>query len=70
MNGLLPRDSVSLSDVAVPVNGDAEQLACVLKFFMDSCFWHGHACHMFRWPKSRESYWYAKVTRNMKRDRA
>ena len=22
--------------------------------FVHGCFWHGHDCHLFRWPKSRK----------------
>jgi DNA mismatch endonuclease (patch repair protein) len=33
------------------------------------CFWHGHDCHLFRWPSSRREFWRAKITRNRERDR-
>lgn len=33
------------------------------------CFWHGHACHLFRWPSSNEAFWHAKIGGNMARDR-
>jgi len=29
--------------------------------FVHGCFWHGHACHLFRWPKSREDFWREKL---------
>ena len=29
------------------------------------CFWHGHDCHLFKWPSSNESFWRDKITRNM-----
>lgn len=32
------------------------------------CFWHGHDCHLFRWPSSREEFWRAKIGRNRERD--
>ena len=38
--------------------------------FVDGCFWHGHVCHMFRRPRSCESYWHAEITGNMECDRA
>lgn len=28
------------------------------------CFWHGHDCHLFRWPSSNEAFWREKITRN------
>ncbi|MDD2855631.1 MAG: very short patch repair endonuclease [Desulfuromonadaceae bacterium] len=28
------------------------------------CFWHGHDCHLFRWPSSNESFWKEKLTKN------
>lgn len=37
--------------------------------FIHGCFWHGHECHLFRWPRSREDFWREKITTNMERDR-
>lgn len=34
------------------------------------CFWHGHECHLFKWPKSREAFWREKIEQNRERDRA
>jgi DNA mismatch endonuclease (patch repair protein) len=28
------------------------------------CFWHGHDCHLFKWPSSNESFWKEKITKN------
>ena len=39
----------------------------------DGCFWHGHddpACRDGRSPRSNESYWLPKLTRNKERDAA
>jgi DNA mismatch endonuclease, patch repair protein len=36
--------------------------------FVHGCFWHGHACHLFRWPRSNVGFWQAKIERNMQRD--
>ena len=33
------------------------------------CFWHGHGCHLFKWPKTREGYWMEKISSNIARDR-
>jgi DNA mismatch endonuclease (patch repair protein) len=39
--------------------------------FVHGCFWHGHAgCARASLPKSRRSFWTAKVTANRMRDRA
>ena len=38
--------------------------------FVHGCFWHGHGCSLFRWPKTRAAFWKAKINRNMDRDRA
>lgn len=32
------------------------------------CFWHGHDCHLFRWPQSREEFWRTKIAGNVARD--
>lgn len=32
------------------------------------CFWHGHACHMFKVPASRTEFWLEKIGSNQKRD--
>jgi len=32
------------------------------------CFWHGHDCHLFRWPGSRPEFWKQKILRNRARD--
>lgn len=32
------------------------------------CFWHGHGCHMFKWPKTRQDFWQNKILRNRERD--
>lgn len=38
--------------------------------FVHGCFWHGHDCALFRWPRSREDFWREKITRNRERDEA
>ena len=35
---------------------------------INGCFWHGHDCHLFRWPGSRRKFWKQKITRNRVRD--
>lgn len=35
---------------------------------VNGCFWHGHDCHLFKWPKSREQFWRHKISGNIDRD--
>ncbi|WP_325065417.1 very short patch repair endonuclease [Parerythrobacter jejuensis] len=32
------------------------------------CFWHGHDCHLFRWPETRAQFWRDKIKANVQRD--
>ncbi len=36
--------------------------------FVHGCFWHGHQCHMFKWPKSNSAFWRKKIEANSRRD--
>lgn len=36
--------------------------------FVHGCFWHGHDCHLFKWPQSRRDFWRTKITRNKAKD--
>lgn len=36
--------------------------------FVNGCFWHGHDCHLFKWPASQEQFWRDKITRNQEND--
>ncbi|WP_286160624.1 very short patch repair endonuclease [Rhizobium sp. Root651] len=36
--------------------------------FAHGCFWHGHNCHLFKWPSSRPDFWQAKIYRNREVD--
>lgn len=35
---------------------------------INGCFWHGHDCHLFRWPSTRVDFWYEKIGGNVRRD--
>lgn len=37
--------------------------------FAHGCFWHGHGCHLFKWPSSRPDFWRTKINGNVERDR-
>ena len=36
--------------------------------FVHGCLWHGHGCHLFRWPKTNARFWRKKITRNSTND--
>lgn len=38
--------------------------------FVHGCFWHGHDCHLFKWPKTRPEFWQTKIDRNRTVDAA
>ncbi|MCC5975894.1 MAG: DNA mismatch endonuclease Vsr, partial [Rubellimicrobium sp.] len=38
--------------------------------FVHGCFWHGHACPLFRLPATRREFWRAKIEGNAARDAA
>ena len=38
--------------------------------FVHGCFWHGHDCHLFKWPSTRPEFWRAKIGRNREVDAA
>jgi len=38
--------------------------------FVHGCFWHGHECSLFSWPKTREAFWHDKINGNAARDMA
>ena len=35
---------------------------------IQGCFWHGHNCHLFKWPSSRPDFWREKISGNKQRD--
>lgn len=37
--------------------------------FVHGCFWHGHGCHLFKWPSSRHEFWQTKIAGNVERDK-
>lgn len=36
--------------------------------FAHGCFWHGHECHLFKWPSTRQEFWREKIIRNREVD--
>jgi DNA mismatch endonuclease (patch repair protein) len=37
--------------------------------FIHGCFWHGHNCRYFVWPKSNTEFWKEKINGNKKNDK-
>lgn len=36
--------------------------------FVHGCFWHGHDCHLFKWPRTRPAFWRKKIKDNHAND--
>jgi DNA mismatch endonuclease (patch repair protein) len=36
--------------------------------FVNGCFWHGHQCEYFKWPKTNRRFWKKKINGNIRRD--
>ncbi|PLZ00112.1 very short patch repair endonuclease [Burkholderia sp. WAC0059] len=36
--------------------------------FVHGCFWHGHDCALFKWPRTRPEFWREKIGRNRTHD--
>lgn len=58
-----------LHDRKLPGKPDLAFPARRAVIFVHGCFWHGHDCHLFKWPSTREDFWKAKITRNRENDR-
>lgn len=37
---------------------------------VNGCFWHWHACHLFKWPSTRPEWWRIKLMRTREVDQA
>jgi len=37
---------------------------------INGCFWHGHDCHLFKWPSTRQAFWHQKIGQTRQRDAA
>ncbi|MFL6521266.1 MAG: very short patch repair endonuclease [Chthoniobacterales bacterium] len=52
----------------VPGRPDIALRARKKAIFVNGCFWHGHVCPAGSLPKSNQTYWRAKQSRNAARD--
>lgn len=53
-----------LHDSALPGKPDIVLPRYRAVIFAHGCFWHGHDCHLFKWPSTRPEFWQAKIGRN------
>ena len=42
------RDEDTKQDLVLPKHNSV--------IFINGCFWHGHECHVFKWPKSNKGF--------------
>jgi DNA mismatch endonuclease (patch repair protein) len=54
------RDLIGCPDLVFP------QFKAVI--FVHGCFWHGHECHLFKFPQTRTKFWLTKIHGNRERD--
>ena len=57
-----------LHDRSLPGRPDLVFPARKAAIFVNGCFWHGHNCHLFRWPGTRQEFWREKISGNVSRD--
>ena len=58
-----------LHGAGIPGKPDMVFSKCRTVLFVHGCFWHGHGCSLFRWPRTRAAFWKTKINRNIERDR-
>lgn len=57
-----------LHDRALPCKPDIVFPRYRAVIFAHGCFWHGHDCHLFKWPSTRPEFWQQKIGRNREVD--
>ncbi len=57
-----------LHDRALPGKPDIVFPRYRAVIFAHGCFWHGHDCHLFKWPSTRPEFWQQKIGRNREVD--
>jgi DNA mismatch endonuclease (patch repair protein) len=58
-----------LHDRSLPGRPDLVFTSRHAVILVNGCFWHGHDCHLFRWPGTRQEFWRSKIAGNVARDR-
>ena len=57
-----------LHDSALPGKPDIVLPRYRAVILAHGCFWHGHDCHLFKWPSTRPEFWQTKIGRNREVD--
>ncbi|WP_254656765.1 very short patch repair endonuclease [Leisingera sp. JC1] len=57
-----------LNDKRLPGKPDLVFVRLNAVIFVNGCFWHGHDCHLFKWPATRPDFWRDKIEGNSNRD--
>jgi len=57
-----------LNDKTLPGKPDIVLPDYKAVIFVHGCFWHGHNCHLFKWPSTRPEFWRSKINRNKEGD--
>lgn len=57
-----------LSSKEVPGKPDIVLPKYKAVILVHGCFWHGHDCYRFSWPKSNRAFWKKKIQGNRTRD--
>lgn len=57
-----------LHDPALPGKPDIVLPRYRAVILAHGCFWHGHDCHLFKWPSTRPEFWQTKIWRNREVD--
>ena len=69
--GLLREAGVdyTVQDASLPGRPDfvLAEYRCII--FTPGCFWHRHACYLFRLPATRRDYWLNNIDAIVRRDR-
>lgn len=69
VEGLLSRGfNPILHDKTLPGKPDMVLPEYNAVIFANSCFFHHHNCHLFKWPVSRAEFWKNKINKNKERD--
>lgn len=59
-----------LNNALIPGKPDITLQKYSAVIFVNGCFWHGHACRYFVWPKSNQEFWHRKIMANKQNDMA
>lgn len=57
-----------LHDPALPGKPDIVLPRYRAVILAHGCFWHGHDCHLFKWPSTQPEFWQTKIGRNREVD--